>query len=80
MDIQVFFLDLLQNFAPYISYSLYEEVLFVFEKLLALCSESINEKVLCSCIVGLVDKYSMKSKQFKNTITTFMKFVLNTNK
>jgi hypothetical protein len=63
----------------YLSYSLYEEVLFVFEKLIALCSDVVSEKVLCACIVGLIDKYTMKSKQLKNTVATFMKFLLNMN-
>lgn len=62
LDIQYFFLEMLQNFVTYISYSLYEEVLFVFEKLIALCSDVISEKVLSACIIGLIDKYTMKSK------------------
>lgn len=59
---------MLQNFVQYLSYSLYEEVLFVFEKLIALCSDVISEKVLCACIIGLIDKYTMKPKQLKNTV------------
>jgi len=39
-------LELLQNFVVYVPYSLYEEVLFVFEKLIALCCDVINDKVL----------------------------------
>ena len=45
-DLQYFFLDMLHNFVPYISYSLYEEVFSVFDKLLAMCVDVINEKVV----------------------------------
>lgn len=62
VDIQTFFMELLSNFVSYIPYSLYEETLFVFEKLIALSSDVINEKVLQKCIVALIDKYTVKSK------------------
>lgn len=78
-ETQYFFLDLLQNFVTYISYSLYEDVLIVFEKLLALCSEVLTEKVIKSCLVALVDKYTMKSKALKTTVQNFMKFLLDTS-
>lgn len=58
---------------------MYEESLFVFEKLIALCSDVINEQVVRACIVALIDKYTPKSKQFKSTISAFMKFILNPN-
>jgi hypothetical protein len=45
-DLQYFFLDMLENFAPYISYSLYEEVFSVFDKLLLMCADLMNEKVV----------------------------------
>ena len=61
-DLQYFFLDMLSHFVPYLSYCLYEEVFSVFDKLLAMCSDVVNEKVLQKCIIGLVDKYTMKSK------------------
>lgn len=77
IDIQYFFLELLQNFVVYMSYSLYEEVLFVFEKLIALCSDVISEKVIRGCIIALIDKYTVKSKQLKLTVHTFMKFLLS---
>ena len=41
---------------------MYEESLFVFEKLIALCSDVINEQVVRACIVALIDKYTPKSK------------------
>lgn len=72
-------MELLSNFVSYIPYSLYEETLFVFEKLIALSSDVINEKVLQRCIVALIDKYTVKSKQLKNTVAFFMKFMLNQN-
>jgi hypothetical protein len=78
-EIQYFFLELFQNFASYISYSLYEDVLSVFEKLLALCSDVLTEKVIKSCLVALIDKYTMKSKALKATVQNFMKFLLDTN-
>ncbi len=72
-DLQYFFLDILNNFVSYISYCLYEEVFSVFDKLLALCSDVVNEKVLTKCIVALVDKYTIKSKAHKNSMQIFMK-------
>ena len=41
---------------------MYEESIFIFELLLQLCQDVITEKVICACIIGLVDKYTMKSK------------------
>ena len=58
---------MLSNFAPYISYCLYEEVFPVFDKLLSLCQDVINENVLTKCIVALVDKYTLKNKAQKNS-------------
>lgn len=38
----------------------------------------MSERVLCACIVGLVDKYTLKSqKQVKQTQQVFIKFVLS---
>lgn len=67
---------MLNNFVPYISYSLYEEVFSVFDKLLLMCSDAINDKVVEKCIVALVDKYTMKSKAHKNSTASFMKSLL----
>lgn len=64
---------MLSNFVSYISYCLYEEVFSVFDKLLSMCSDVINEKVLTKCIVALVDKYTMKSKAHKSSLGVFMK-------
>ena len=75
-DLQYFFLDMLNNFVGYISYSLYEEVFSVFDKLLSMCSDVINEKVLTKCIIALVDKYTMKSKSHKNSLAVFMKSLM----
>jgi hypothetical protein len=55
------------------SYSLYEEVFSVFDKLLLLTGDVISEKILKKCIVGLIDKYTLKSKAHKASLTTFMK-------
>jgi hypothetical protein len=79
LEAQYFFLELLQNFVGYIPYSLYEDVLSVFEKILALCSEVLTEKVIKSCLVALVDKYTMKSKALKTTVQNFMKFLLDSS-
>lgn len=62
MHMQMFFLDFLDNFLTAMSYSLYEEVFAVFDKLLFLTSDVINERVIKKCIVTLVDKYTVKSK------------------
>lgn len=67
---------MLSNFVEYISYSLYEEVFSVFDKLLSMCQDVINEKVLKKCIIALVDKYTMKSKAHKNSLNVFMKGLL----
>lgn len=75
-DLQYFFLEMLNNYVNYISYCLYEEVFTVFDKLLAMCADVINEKVLSKCILSLVDKYTMKSKSHKNTIQQFIKLLL----
>jgi hypothetical protein len=70
---------MMSNFVTYLSYSLYEEVFFVFDKLISLCSDLISDHVLKKCIVSLVDKYTMKSKQHKQTLTSFMKCLLDVN-
>ena len=67
-DLQYFFLDMFNNYVNYISYCLYEEVFSVFDKLLSMCADVMNEKVLTKCIVALIDKYTMKSKSHKNSI------------
>lgn len=67
---------MLSNFVGYISYCLHEEVFLVFDKLLGMCSDVINEKVLTKCIAALVDKYTMKSKAHKNSLSVFMKGLL----
>jgi hypothetical protein len=72
-ELQMFFADLLSNFCNYMSYSLYEEVFSVFDKLLLLTGDVISEKILKKCIVGLIDKYTLKSKAHKASLTTFMK-------
>lgn len=59
---------MLRNFVPYISYCLYEEVFSVFDKLLVMCADVVNERVLTKCILALVDKYTMKSKGHKNSL------------
>ncbi len=64
---------MLSNYVNYISYCLYEEVFSVFDKLLSMCSDVTNEKVLTKCIVALVDKYTMKSKAHKSSLSVFMK-------
>ena len=67
---------MLNYFINYISYCLYEEVFSVFDKLLAMCQDVINEKVLKKCIIALVDKYTMKSKAHKNSLSVFMKSLM----
>ena len=59
------------------SYSLYEEVFNVFDKLLYLTNDIMTEAVLKKCIVALVDKYTLKSKSHKNSMTTFMKSLMD---
>lgn len=73
VEIQVFFAQLLHNFADYISYSLFEEIFSVFDKLLSLTSDVMSEAILKKCIVALVDKYTLKSKAHKASLATFMK-------
>jgi hypothetical protein len=67
---------MLNNFVSYISYCLYEEVFSVFDKLLSMCNDVINEQVLTKCIVALVDKYTMKSKAHKSSLGLFMKSLI----
>jgi len=73
MELQMFFAQILNNFADYISYSLYEEVFSVFDKLLSLTSDVMSEVILKKCIVALVDKYTLKNKAHKASLTAFMK-------
>ena len=68
----MFFLELLGNFVQFMSYSLYEEVFSVFDKLLYLTNDTLTEAVLKKCIVALVDKYTLKSKAHKNSMNNFM--------
>jgi len=67
---------MLNNFVNYISYCLYEEVFSVFDKLLSMSADVINEKVLIKCVCALVDKYTMKSKQHKVSLGQFMKVLM----
>lgn len=69
----MFFADLLSNYCNYMSYSLYEEVFSVFDKLLLLTGDVISEKILKKCILALIDKYTLKSKAHKASLTSFMK-------
>ena len=73
VELQLFFLDMMNNIVPYISNCLYEEIFPVFDKLLSMCSEVITDKVLHKCIIAFVDKYTLKSKAHKNSLTIFMK-------
>ena len=41
-----------------------------------MCQDVMNEKILTRCIVALVDKYTMKSKAHKNSLSIFMKSLL----
>ena len=66
---KIFFLSFFSNFVQHISYSLYEEVFPIFDKLLALTGDLIDEQILRKCIVSLVDKYTIKSKYHKASLT-----------
>ena len=61
-ELKAFFMSLLSNFVSHISYSLYEEVFPIFDKLLALTGDLVDEQILRKCIISLVDKYTIKSK------------------
>ena len=78
-NLQYFFLDQLTSIVGYISYSLYEEIFPVFDKLLQLCGDVVTEDTLRRCIVALVDKYTMKCKGHKHTVSQFMKSLLDSN-
>lgn len=78
-NLQYFFLDQLTSIVGYISYSLYEEIFPVFDKLLQLCGDVVTEDTLRRCIVALVDKYTMKCKGHKHTVAQFMKSLLDSN-
>jgi hypothetical protein len=45
-DLQYFFLDMLNNLVGYVSYCLYEEIFSVFDKLLAMSTDVMNDQVL----------------------------------
>ena len=63
---------MLDNFVGYVSYCLHEEVFSVFDKLFALCADTVSEKVLTKCIIALVDKYTIKNRAHKNSLTIFI--------
>lgn len=67
---------MLNNFVPYLSYCLYDNAFAVFDKLLSMCADVINDKVVTKCITALVDKYTMKTKPQKNSLTMFMKCLM----
>jgi len=70
---------MLDNFVPYISYCLHEEVFSVFDKLFALSGDEVNKNILIKCIQAMVDKYTMKNRGHKNSLTIFMKNLLEVN-
>ena len=67
------------NFVGYVSYCLHEEVFSVFDKLFALCSDVMNEKVLTKCITVMVDKYTLRNRGHKNSLAIFVKNLLEVN-
>ena len=75
--LQSFLVDLFTNFVGTLSYSPYDEVFAVFDKLMYLTSDVLSEPVLRKCIVTLVDKYTVKSKAHKNSMTAFMKMLMD---
>ena len=77
LKLQGFFLEMLENFVTSLAYSLYEEAFSVFDKLLYLAGDAINETAIKKCIVALVDKYTLKSKSHKASTATFMKHLMN---
>lgn len=68
---------MLQNFVMSLAYSLYEEAFTVFDKLLYLAGEAINENAIKKCIIALVDKYTLKSKSHKASTNAFMKQLMD---
>lgn len=48
----------------------------MFDKLLTLTKDVITEPVLKSCIIAFVDKYTLKSKAHKVSLTVFMKSLM----
>jgi len=70
-------LSLLENFAGSVAYSIYEETFAVFDKLLYLTGEAISETAIKKCIVALVDKYTLKSKSHKASMTAFMNTLMD---
>ena len=78
-DLQYFFLGQLNSIVNNISYCLYEEIFPVFDKLLSLSQDVMNERVLKKCIMALIDKYTMKNKAHKQSIQQFMKSLMEIN-
>ena len=68
---------MLENFVVSLAYSLYEEAFSVFDKLLYLAGDAVNESAIKKCIVAFVDKYTLKSKSHKASMTTFMKMLMD---
>ncbi len=76
VDLCPIFLDILQEFVQYISFTLYEDVFPIFDRLLSLCSDILTEEIVEKCIAALVDRYSCKSKSSKNSLQMFTKTLI----
>lgn len=75
-DLKLFFLDQLCSLVNYITFCLFEDIFPVFDKLLSLCQDTMNERILRKCILALTDKYTMKNKAQKQSIQGFMKALI----
>ncbi len=75
-DTHSFFLEMLENFVPYMPNCLYEEVFSVFDKLLHLSGDALTEAIVKKTALSMIDKYTAKGKHYKNSISLFLKKIL----
>ena len=75
-DTHSFFLEMLEHFVPYMPNCLYEEVFSVFDKLLHLSGDALTEAIVKKTTLSMIDKYTAKGKHYKNSISLFLKKIL----
>lgn len=54
-DLQEIFLDQLNSIVSHMSFSLFEEIFPVFDKLLQICADIMDSESLKKCIMAIVD-------------------------
>jgi hypothetical protein len=64
------------GFTQCIPHSIQDETFQVFDLLLHLLRDALNEKLMSACIMGLIDQYTVKSKSQKESKKNFIKIII----